>query len=402
MIRTGEMLIPMIIIVAAFIGSIIVLVNFDIDATTGVIILRCEIIASLIISIFNILHLLIKTNKHNMYSYKIMYYIGTLVFNVIVLLIFIFIVVEEKEEINSLNIIIKELAYTGQYFLYVVMPVVLLFSIFLVVSNIILIINEGFSYKNLLGTVVGGFLIFAIFLPIFIEIVTPSLRDISFLFTSGSIALLAYFISNMIGSFFGTLIAGRRVPPFDRDYIIILGCGLRDDGTPTPLLKNRIDRAIWFSERQFNKIGRDICFVCSGGQGEDEIITEAESMKNYLIEQGIRQQHILMEDNSDSTFNNMKYSVKVILENEKKMNRDNYPKIAFSTDDYHVFRSGNIAYRMGVKAVGVGCRTKWYFYFNAFIREFAANLKTQRWKHVFNVILIVLISIMLYTIYNVT
>ena len=85
----------------------------------------------------------------------------------------------------------------------------------------------------------------------------------------------AYFECVMIGTFIASILAEKHVPKRDMDYMIILGCGLRSDGTPMPLLQGRIDRALWFSERQKIKKNKDMVFVCSGGQGDDEIISEA-------------------------------------------------------------------------------------------------------------------------------
>ncbi len=71
------------------------------------------------------------------------------------------------------------------------------------------------------------------------------------------------------------------------DYIITLGCAIRKDGSPTPILRGRIDRALAFEKEQFEKWNRQAKFVPSGGQGSDEVISEAESMKRYLTEQGV-------------------------------------------------------------------------------------------------------------------
>ena len=38
--------------------------------------------------------------------------------------------------------------------------------------------------------------------------------------------------------------------------------------------------------------GKDIIFVPSGGKGDDEVISEAQAIKNYLMEQGIDEGNI--------------------------------------------------------------------------------------------------------------
>ena len=50
----------------------------------------------------------------------------------------------------------------------------------------------------------------------------------------------------LIGAVAAGLLTAGYVPEPDRDFMIILGCGLNKDGTPTPLLKGRIDRALRF------------------------------------------------------------------------------------------------------------------------------------------------------------
>ena len=169
--------------------------------------------------------------------------------------------------------------------------------------------------------------------------------------------------------------AAKHIPEFDKDFIIILGCQIKKDGTLTNLLKSRVDRALEFAKMQKEKNGKDIMFVPSGGQGNDEIISEAQAMKNYLIEQGINENNILIEDKSKNTFENIKFSSEIIKE---KM--DN-AKIVFSTTNYHVFRAGEIASSQNIRMEGIGAKTKTYFWINAFIREFVATLNSERKKH---------------------
>ena len=58
------------------------------------------------------------------------------------------------------------------------------------------------------------------------------------------------------------------------------------------------------------------------------------------------------------------------------------PKIAFSTTNYHVFRAGIFATEQGIKAEGIGSKTKQYFFINAFVREFIATLVSEKKSHI--------------------
>ena len=100
---------------------------------------------------------------------------------------------------------------------------------------------------------------------------------------------------------------------------------------------------------------------------------EAEAMKRYLLEQGISEERILAEDQSANTYENMANSRKII--EEKKVDA----KVIYATTNYHVFRSGVWASLAGLRAEGIGARTKWWFWPNAFIRE-CVGLLVNRWK----------------------
>ena len=75
-------------------------------------------------------------------------------------------------------------------------------------------------------------------------------------------------------------------------------------------------------------------------------------MKNYLIENGISRDDIIIENKSTSTEQNMRFSKDKI----DKVNQDG--KIIFSTTNYHVFRSGVIANECVIDCEGMGSNTK--------------------------------------------
>jgi uncharacterized SAM-binding protein YcdF (DUF218 family) len=159
----------------------------------------------------------------------------------------------------------------------------------------------------------------------------------------------------------------------DRDFIIILGCLFRKDGTLTPLLRGRVDKALDFWRDQRSRMGKTAMLVPSGGQGANETMAEAEAMRQYLLAQGVPDGLILPEDRSTNTFQNMAFS-KVLTD---AVNPGG--KVAFATTNYHVFRSGVWARLAGLEAEGMGARTRWWYWPNAFMRE-CAGLLARRWK----------------------
>ena len=49
-----------------------------------------------------------------------------------------------------------------------------------------------------------------------------------------------------------------------------------------------------------------------------------------------------------------------------------------------------IANSIGLRAVGIGAKAPWYFYNNALIREFVANLHAQKKQHLCNLAMLLL------------
>lgn len=85
----------------------------------------------------------------------------------------------------------------------------------------------------------------------------------------------------------------------------------------------------------------------------------------------------------------MKFSKEKINKIKKDFN------ICFSTPNYHVFRSGVIAYECGIDCEGMGSSTKWYFYTNALIREFIANIMKEKGKHIIILLIINILCLLL-------
>jgi uncharacterized SAM-binding protein YcdF (DUF218 family) len=272
------------------------------------------------------------------------------------------------------------------------LPCIIILSIYSIITNIILIRKEGFHPRRLLGIILGFFAIFGLcgsqtlYYVITKLLINTDREFIKFTLDVCINATLSYLYTLIIATLYCNIKAARHIPEYDKDYVIILGSKVNKDGTLTPLLRARVDKAIDFGNKQYEMTKKKIVYIPSGGKGNDETISEAEAIKNYLISKGIKEKQIIIEDKSTSTIENMKFS-KDKIDQEKKD-----AKISFSTTNYHVFRSGVIANEQGIDCEGMGSKTKWYFYTNALIREFVANLVQERNKHI---ILIILINISL-------
>ena len=316
--------------------------------------------------------------RYNPYSYNTVFYFGFAVFFIFVLIAQIMITVQAFQYPDSFSLLglIGALLSSAKDFMLLSSPFLFLFSAALFISNIALIRHEGFRIVNLLGIALSLLTVSGIVLIFFFDrYASGSQFEVMMhdLVTNLFSAIYLYFECMLLGTMFADAITARYEPEKDKDYMIILGCGLKKDGTPTPLLKGRIDRAIDFYNKQKAITGKELTFITSGGKGPDENVSESASMKKYLTEHGIPEERVIEEDKSTDTFENMKYS-------KEKIADFSNAKIAFSTTGYHVFRSGIFARRVKMRAVGIGSKTKWYFWPNAAVREFVGLLTKHRLK----------------------
>lgn len=345
-----------------------------------------------------------KLVRTSLYSYDNVLYFGLIVYSFYLITILILSVFDHSGVIRSFELATG----SSESFAMMSFPLLFLATVVVTASNIKLIIKEGVSWRNLLGLFLGitlgiGSLLPAILSDLILSRFGGQLHQenglASYLirfFENGISSVVTYLECVLLGTIVTSLKAARHIPAFDKDYIIINGCQIRNDGTLTKLLQSRADRAVEFSKMQLEKTGKPVIFVPSGGKGSDEVISEGEAIKRYLLQNGISEDLILEETVSRTTEENFKLSAELI---EKHCGRKDY-KLAFSTTNYHVFRSGLLAEQQGIKADGIGSKTRAYFWVNAFIREFIAsvvNRKKQHLKVVAILILIVLLSnVMLY------
>ena len=340
--------------------------------------------------------------KKNLYGYRNVRLLGLIIFISLIFLwnLYIFIIDLLNNYNSSLYYIIVGIRDSSALFSMLMLPVAIITSVLVTISNIVLIRNEGRTWRNMLGVILGGFLCIGTISFIIFESTSVSTNNMNSIVINIICYILSIGIAYLECILFGTIVLGivsaRHIPKFDKDYILILGCKIKEDGTLTPLLKSRVDKAIEFAKMQKEATGKDIIFVPSGGKGEDEIISEAEAMKKYLIEQKIDKNEIMVENKSTNTYENFKFSNNLIKEKNKNSN------IAFSTTNYHVFRAGIIASSQNLYAEGIGSKTKVYYWVNAFIREFVATLVSEKGKHIRTMIILMTAFLILTIMYYIS
>ena len=123
----------------------------------------------------------------------------------------------------------------------------------------------------------------------------------------------------------------------DVDCILILGCGIRDDGTPSVMLRDRLRRGV-----ELYQLGAAPKLLMTGDHGRvnyDEVYT----MKAFAVDKGIPSEDVFMDHAGFSTYESM-YRAKEIFQADK---------IIIVTQTYHLFRSIHIARSLGIEAYGV-------------------------------------------------
>ncbi len=192
---------------------------------------------------------------------------------------------------------------------------------------------------------------------------------------------LVLFIPLSIGGFFiYSFIYPNLKKPYPCDYIVVLGCGIRKDGSVTPLLKSRLDKALeWYHKTNYGK------FIVSGGQGSDEVVSEAYAMKQYLIQNGVKETEIIEENKSATTKENLLFSKKLMKENST---------CVVSTSDFHVLRTAFLTKDLNLNAYCIGGKTAMYYVPPATLREYIALLLRHKQIVVFYLVIIIFITIM--------
>lgn len=145
-------------------------------------------------------------------------------------------------------------------------------------------------------------------------------------------------------------------------YVIVLGARVQDT-SPSISLSERIDAAYDYLTQNPEAIA-----VLSGGQGEDEGISEAQCMFEQLTSMGIPEDRLWLEDKSTSTWENLNFSLDII-EGKTGTRPD---KAAILSSEYHLYRAGLFAEDCGFEAVGIPARTQRFtIRLNYFLREVA-------------------------------
>ena len=363
--------------VAIRVGHFMTVYDENTGGFTGDTIVLAGFTVFCLVTAFLMLRFFFRQKGYLLYSYNVIYTAGFSVFMLITGFLMLYLTIRRiftPAKFTMLNAYVS-ISSACFKFMQITLPFILVFAVMLAASNIELLRHERKRFANVLGLILSGLLIAgeAFGFWLYSRNFYGSLTQIRVHETIQNVyaTVFAYFECMLLGAVICAVRAVRHKPGREMDYIIILGCGFRKDGSLPPLLKGRVDRAVDFWKEQQQNGGKRAVLIPSGGQGEDEIMSESDAMKRYMQEEcGIPEECILQEEKSRNTFQNMAFSKELIEKDSGKAKMDkDAPGVVFSTTNYHVFRSGIWAGLAGLRAEGIGARTKWWFWPNAFIRE---------------------------------
>ncbi|WP_246277220.1 YdcF family protein [Neobacillus endophyticus] len=150
-------------------------------------------------------------------------------------------------------------------------------------------------------------------------------------------------------------------PPKHADYLIILGAKV--NGTaPSLVLSSRIHYAAKYLKEYPHTVA-----IASGGKGPGENISEAEAIKTQLVHQGIDESRIIIENRSTDTYENIRYSKKLIP-----------PKSRIGiivTNNFHLYRAVSIAKDQGLHVYGLPADTPASAILKSYSREYLSITK---------------------------
>lgn len=146
----------------------------------------------------------------------------------------------------------------------------------------------------------------------------------------------------------------------DVDCIVVLGCKVYDDGTPSAMLEDRLRRGVALYD-----LGAAPKLLMSGDHGRENY-DEVDAMKQYAVDAGIPSVDVFMDHAGFSTYETI-YRAKEIFGADK---------ILIVTQEYHLYRSLYVAESLGIEAYGVHANYRGYVGQNARdLREIFARVK---------------------------
>ena len=130
----------------------------------------------------------------------------------------------------------------------------------------------------------------------------------------------------------------------DADCLLVLGAGIRADGSPSPMLQDRLNTGI---ELYQNNAAPKL--LMSGDHGRKKY-NEVQTMKDIALDQGVPSEDVFMDHAGFSTYDSL-YRARDVFQARK---------VIIVTQKYHLYRALYIARSLGLDAWGISADTRRY------------------------------------------
>ncbi len=156
------------------------------------------------------------------------------------------------------------------------------------------------------------------------------------------------------------MLSPDQIPIIDADCILVLGAGVWNGGRPSPMLEDRLVRAI-----ELYNMGVSNRLLMSGDHGRKDY-DEVNVMKRFAVDRGIPSSHVFMDHAGFSTYESI-YRARDVFKVKKAI---------IVTQEYHLYRALYIAKKLGLEAYGVAAdRREYYGQASRELREVLARVK---------------------------
>ena len=142
------------------------------------------------------------------------------------------------------------------------------------------------------------------------------------------------------------------------DCILVLGCGVRPDGEPSLMLRDRLDAGL-----ELYGLGAAPKLLMSGDHGRSDY-DEVNAMKDYAVAAGVPSEDVFMDHAGFSTYESM-YRARDVFCAER---------IVIVSQRYHLARAVYDARALGLEAVGVAAEEI------AYLGQTVRDLCRRWWK----------------------
>lgn len=216
----------------------------------------------------------------------------------------------------------------------------------------------------------------------------------------GAIAEVALLLAAQVGVVLAGLLIGwgritrstKRNPPVVAAALVVLGAGLTGTRVTRILAERLLAALALHASLRVGEGGgtqpgeaqpveaqpvppsggaQPVPVVVSGGQGSDEVTSEAAAMATFLVDHGLDPASILLEDRSTSTRENLVHSADLVAERSPAGVAG---RLVVVTNGFHIHRTAALGRALGLDLVVVGCRTPPYYLPRALVRELVAVL----------------------------